>query len=155
MSSSSEEWSTGTLRGKQERLSKSLRTTENQILQPKRFLTKVEGANPNDVVEKDFQGEGEQPGLGSILGLGRFIDKNSPKPKPENFPDSPSAAKETVTKTVAEGQPLEKEMVEKILKEAGWDKFPMTDKARAVVEDAVGNGAKPVTEYTGKLMIER
>jgi len=45
--------------------------------------------------------------------------------------------------------------IEKILKDSGFDRLPMTDKAKSIVEDAITKGARPVTEYTGKLMLER
>jgi hypothetical protein len=49
---------------------------------------------------------------------------------------------------------LEKEVVEKIFKASGFDKLPLTDKARGVIEDAISRGAVPSTEYTGKIMVE-
>jgi hypothetical protein len=49
---------------------------------------------------------------------------------------------------------LEKEMVEKIFKASGFDRLPLTDKARGVIEDAISRGAMPSTEYTGKIMVE-
>lgn len=53
------------------------------------------------------------------------------------------------------GDRISKEMVEKVLKDAGWDKVPIPDKALEVIEDFISNGAKPVTQYTGKVMVER
>lgn len=50
---------------------------------------------------------------------------------------------------------ISKDMVEKILKDGGWDRLPLTDKAREIVEDMISKGAEPVTEYTGKLLVER
>lgn len=50
---------------------------------------------------------------------------------------------------------LSKDMVEKVLKDAGWDKLPISDKARESIEDMISKGAKPATEFTGKIMIER
>ncbi len=63
--------------------------------------------------------------------------------------------KPTTEKTgmVVAGQ-ISKDMVEKIMRDGGWDKLPLTDKAREIVEDAISRGAKPATEYTGKLMVE-
>jgi hypothetical protein len=49
---------------------------------------------------------------------------------------------------------ISKDQVEKILKDAGWDKLPLPDKAKEALEDLVSNGAKPVSEYTGKIMVE-
>jgi hypothetical protein len=49
---------------------------------------------------------------------------------------------------------LDKEVVIQLLKDGGWDKLPMSDKAKGVIEDAISKGAKPVTEYTGKLLVE-
>lgn len=45
--------------------------------------------------------------------------------------------------------------IEKAIKQSGFDKLPMTDKARELLEDVLSNGAEPVTQYTGKVMIER
>jgi len=53
------------------------------------------------------------------------------------------------------GAKISKEMVEKVIKDAGWDKVPIPDKAMEVIEDLISNGAKPVTSYTGKVMVER
>lgn len=143
----------GAMREKWEGVHKQLLTTDRNVLIPKRVMEKV--VKDEGTIEKaDYAGDGEQKGLGSMLGLGRFRDKNAPKTEPENFRVSPSATSETVVKTVAEGQLLEKEQIEKILKETGWDKLPMSDKAKQMVEDAISKGAKPVTEYTGKYMVD-
>jgi len=60
-----------------------------------------------------------------------------------------------VAKRCLHPETISKDMVEKILKGAGWDKLPISDKAREVIEDMIAKGAKPVTEFTGKIMIER
>jgi hypothetical protein len=49
---------------------------------------------------------------------------------------------------------ISKDEIEKIMKDGGWDKLPLTDRAREIVEDAISRGAKPATEYTGKLLVE-
>lgn len=53
------------------------------------------------------------------------------------------------------GATLSKDVIEKVIKDAGWDKVPIPDKALEVIEDLISNGAKPVTMYTGKVMVER
>ena len=143
--------SSGSLREKSGEVSKQILATERNVLIPRRILEKV--TKPEGTVEKaDYAGDGEQAGLGSMLGLGRFRDKNAPKP--ENFRDSSSAVSKTVVATVAEEHLLTKEDIEKVMKETGWDKLPMSDKAKTLVEDAISKGARPVTEYTGKYMVD-
>lgn len=149
-------WSSGNQRGKSDVIRKMIQTTKDGLVDPLTLLPKA--AKPSDaVVEKDYHGTEEQEGLGAAMGLGRFIDKNSvrkAKPETENFPDSSSAVSKTAKNAVAE-ELLTKEQVDLVLKESGWDRLPMTDKARQVVEDAISRGAKPATEYTGKVMVER
>ena len=65
------------------------------------------------------------------------------------FADSP------IEKSDSGGAKLSKDMIEKVIKDAGWDKVPIPDKALEVIEDLISNGAKPVTSYTGKVMVER
>lgn len=157
MSELSEIWSSGTCRGKSDSIRKALQTTK-RVVDGETILPKIVKPETSEMVEKDFAGDGaDQPGLGAAMGLGRFIDKNSVrkvKPETENFRDSSSAVNKTEKNSVAE-ELLTKEQVETILKESGWDRLPMTDKARQTVEDAISRGAKPATEYTGKVMIER
>jgi hypothetical protein len=62
---------------------------------------------------------------------------------------------EVIRRHLPETEILSKDMVEKVLKDAGWDKIPISDKARETIEDMIAKGAKPVTEFTGKIMIER
>jgi hypothetical protein len=45
--------------------------------------------------------------------------------------------------------------IEKAIKQSGFDKLPMTDKARELLENVLSNGAEPVTQYTGKILVER
>jgi hypothetical protein len=45
--------------------------------------------------------------------------------------------------------------IEKAIKQSGFDKLPMTDKARELLENVLSNGAEPVTQYTGKVLVER
>lgn len=54
----------------------------------------------------------------------------------------------------ARTETITKDDIEKILKDGGWDKLPLTDRAREVIEDAITKGARPVTEYTGKVLVE-
>lgn len=49
----------------------------------------------------------------------------------------------------------EESPLEKAIKQSGFDKLPMTDKARELLENVLSNGAEPVTQYTGKVLIER
>jgi hypothetical protein len=49
----------------------------------------------------------------------------------------------------------EENPIEKAIKQSGFDKLPMVDSAREMLEDALANGAEPVTQYTGKVLIER
>lgn len=145
------EWSGGTLSGRSAEISKGLRTTLRNIVQPKDVIRKLTPGDDNAVVEKDFEGDGEMPGLGNAMGLRRFIDKNTPasEVKPENFPGSPSAEKKTEQGSVAEGL-----SVEKVLKESGYDKLPLSDHGKEVLEQIISRGGKPVTDYSGKLLIE-
>ena len=64
-------------------------------------------------------------------------------------------ASSPIEKSDSGGAKISKEMVEKVIKDAGWDKVPIPDKAMEVIEDLISNGAKPVTMYTGKVMVER
>lgn len=66
------------------------------------------------------------------------------------FASSPAMEK---TETVAAGR-ISKDEIEKIMKDGGWDKLPLTDRAKEIVEDAISRGAKPATDYTGKLLVE-
>jgi hypothetical protein len=68
--------------------------------------------------------------------------------KPEKKPKLGKAASDNSSSMIS------KDQVEKILKDAGWDKLPFPDKAKEALEDLISNGAKPVSEYTGKLMVE-
>lgn len=81
-------WSSGTLRGTNDQIRKSMRTTISKLISPRTILPKTE-VDKNAVVEKDMDGQEEIEGLGSVLGLGRFRDKNA---KPDSFPGSSSAA---------------------------------------------------------------
>jgi len=49
---------------------------------------------------------------------------------------------------------VSKDEIEKVLKDAGWDKLPIPDKAKEALEDLISNGARPASEYTGKIMVE-
>lgn len=156
MSENMESLSGGSVSDKSEIIRKSMRTTLNGLHKPHILLPMLE-KKEDGVVEKDYTGDGEQAGLGSALGLGRFSNtvKRTNNPDPENFRDSSSAVSKTAHTAcgVAEER-IDKEYVEKVLKESGWDKLPMTDRAREILEGAISNGATPVTEYTGKVMIE-
>lgn len=184
MSENMESLSGGSVSDKSEIIRKSMRTTLNGLHKPHILLPMLE-KKEDGVVEKDYTGDGEQAGLGSALGLGRFSNtvKRTNNPDPENFRDSSSAVSKTAHTAcgVAEelvqkvswdddlhprdaagkelgesisSERINKEYVEKVLKESGWDKLPMTDRAREILEGAISNGATPVTEYTGKVMIE-
>lgn len=43
--------------------------------------------------------------------------------------------------------------VEKVLKETGFDKLPLSDHGKQVLEEVLRKG-KPATEYTGKIMVD-
>lgn len=156
-----DQWSGGgTLAGKSAQIHKSMQTTLRNIVRPKDVLHKLTTAE-DAVVEKDYAGDADQPGLGTAMGLRRFIDKNTPKTEAEteNFPDSPSAVSKTEQGSVAEGLRsdaaiITKEMVESVLKEAGYDKLPMSEKGKEILEQIVSRGGKPVTDFSGKLLIE-
>jgi ribosomal protein L22 len=81
-----------------------------------------------------------------------YVEKERERRKSElPFAGSPIIEKSADAAVVG---PISKDVVEKIMKDGGWDKLPMTDRAREIVEDAITRGAKPATEYTGKLLVE-
>lgn len=81
-----------------------------------------------------------------------YVEKERERRKSE-LPFVRSPVIEKAADAAMAGQ-ISKDMVEKIMRDGGWDKLPLTDKAREIVEDAISRGAKPATEYTGKLMVE-
>jgi hypothetical protein len=139
-------WSGGTLREKSDTIKKSLRTTLRNIVQPKDVIHKIASSNDTEIVEKDFVGEDGMPGLGNAMGLGRFRDKNA---RPENPPVSPFATRQTAT-AVAKGFD-----VGTVLKETGYDKLPMTDRGREILQQILERGGKPITEFSGRMLINR
>jgi hypothetical protein len=146
-----DQWSGGgTLSGKSAQIHKSLQTTLRNIVRPKDVIQKLTTAE-DAVVEKDFAGDVDQPGLGTAMGLSRFLDKSTPAPKAktENFPNSPSTVKKTEQGSVVEGL-----SIEKVLKEAGYDKLPMSEKGKEILEQIISRGGKPATDYSGKLLVE-
>ena len=142
-------WSGGTSKEKSEAINKSLRTTFRNVFQPGILFPKVVRPTREEVIEKQTADAWEEvqkrreeknhPFLGNSPALEKTV--------------APSAGEQS--KVVITTQKINKEMVEKVLKDSGFDKLPMTEKARQIVEEAINHGARPVTEYTGKIMMER
>jgi len=111
----------------------------------KRGLSKDEAEDDEDEEEIDSGETSVEPfGKSWIENTMGAVEK-SMRP----FADSP------IEKSDVGGARISKEMIEKVIKDAGWDKVPIPDKAMEVIEDLISNGAKPVTSYTGKVMVER
>lgn len=138
-------WSGGTSRDKSEVIHKSLRTTLRNVFQPEILFPKIVRPSKEELLEKQVEAAWEEvqkrreERSRPFRGNSSVLEKTS---------DAASAGE-------SGSQKINKELVEKVLKESGFDKLPMTDKARQILEGALSNGARPVTEYTGKVMLER
>jgi hypothetical protein len=131
--------SSGNLADKSGALNKSLRTTLDGIHRKGELFPKKVRLTENEILEKDLEATQAE-----------FLKRMGEGPDPQN---SPAASEQAVNLTAAAGQ--SGSMLEKALMKSGFDKLPMTDRARDALEDALANGAQPVTQYTGKVMLER
>lgn len=127
----------GGLAGKSAALNKSLRTTLDNIHKPGELFPKKRRPTEVEIMEKEL--EATQAELEKRLGGSDPLS-------------SSVAIEKAVNVTAATGQVS---LLEKALKKSGFDKLPMTDRARDALEGALANGAEPVTQYTGKMMVER
>jgi len=91
--------------------------------------------------KKAWEMRGAKPALGR---------ESKPQKEPEAAKKSFGDRIDAVIHTNDGGSPIEK-----AIKQSGFDKLPMTDKARELLENVLSNGAEPVTQYTGKVLIER
>jgi len=128
-------WSGGTMPERSAQINKSMRTSLGLLVS---LFPKKTPLTENEEMEKLVEEAQVR------------VDKARSE---RNFRGSPSAIEKSSQSEDAEGR-LDKEVVVQILKDGGWDKLPMSDKAKGVIEDAISKGAKPVTEYTGKLLVE-
>lgn len=127
----------GNLSGKSAQVGKTLKQGFNIYKSTELFPKKVKPSEI-EVLEKDLEKAQD------------FVEKERERRKGVcPFGNSPAPEK-----AAEEAGRISKDEIEKILKEGGWDKLPLTDRAREMVEDAITRGAKPVTEYTGKLLVE-
>lgn len=129
----------GNLTDKSSALNKSLRTTLDNVHSKGELFPKKRRPTENEILEKQL--EATQAEL-----LKRLGESSDPRSRP-------AAIEKDVNVTSAAGQ--SGSMLEKALMKSGFDKLPMTDRARDALEDALANGAQPVTQYTGKVMLER
>jgi hypothetical protein len=139
MNEGREVWSTGSAAEKSAALNKSLRTTLEGVHQPGILFPKKKQPTEVEIVEKelaDAWAEVQKRRSGS--------DPRRSSSTIEKSADADDAA-------VVEGL----NVVEKALQVSGFDKLPMTKRARQALHDALDNGAEPVTQYTGKIMCER
>lgn len=128
MNESRETWTGGTSADKSAEINKSLRHTLEAIHAPGELFPRKHRPSASDVAEKDLarMWAAERRRAGEASGA--------------------------IEKSIAPGA---SGRLEKVLKQSGFDKLPMTERAREVLESALANGAEPVTQYTGKVMIER
>jgi len=133
--------SSGTLADKNAAINKSLRTTLTNLHQPsvlfpvRRKQTEVEKAEED--LEKEI----------AANNAAMVHKERGTRPDPSrSFPAIEKAADAAAGELTA---------LEKALVRSGFDKLPMTDHAKEVLESALGNGAQPATQYTGRMSIER
>lgn len=136
--------SSGSMADKSGAINKSLRTTFNNLHQPGVLFPKKRQPTEVELLEKELADQiaAEHARVEKDLGA---------------RPDPPRSSS-TIEKAVAEaavGEQADLTAVEKALVKSGFDKLPMTDRAKEVLESALGNGAEPVTQFTGRLSIER
>jgi len=129
-------YSSGSLSERSALIHKSLRTTLDGIHRPAELFPKIQRPSEQEqaeaMVEKCWTEIQRRRG--------------SANPRP-----SPVAVEKSAEHADAAGLSV----VEKALQQSGFDKLPMTDRAREMLESALSNGAVPVTQYTGRLMFER
>lgn len=130
--------SSGNLAGKSAALNKSLRTTLDNVHRPGELFPKKRRLTENEILEKELEA--------TVAEFNKRMESSDPR-------NSSVAIEKAVNVTAAAGQ--EGSMLEKALMKSGFDKLPMTDRARDALEGALANGAQPVTQYTGKVMLER
>lgn len=131
MSHGSGEWSGGTSADKSADISKALRHTLDHVHALGELFPRRRPPSETEVVEKD---------LARMWAADRARAAGLP-------------AAGTIEKSVAPSGASAR--IEKVLKQSGFDKLPMTERAREVLESALANGAESVTQYTGKVMVER
>jgi len=141
-------WSGGTLRGKSDEINKGLLTTLRNVVRPKNVIQKITPES-NSVVEKDFAGQDDMPGLGQAMGLHRFRDKNAKPQNPANPSEGSFTKRQTATAVVKEHD------VESILKDTGYDKIQMTDRGKEILREILSKGGSPVTQYSGRMLVEK
>lgn len=129
----------GNVTDKSAAINKSLRTTLTNIHSKGELFPRKRKPTEVELLEKEL--EATQAEL-----LKRQGESSDPRSRP-------AAIEKAVEMTAAAGH--ESSVVEKALMKSGFDKLPMTDRARDALEDALANGAQPVTQYTGKVMLER
>ena len=125
-------YSSGSLSERDAVIHKSLRTTLDGIHRPAELLPKRHRATEQEQAEAMVEK--------------CLVEVQRRRAHPRV---SPVAIEKSVVTTDATG------LVEKALQQSGFDKLPMTDRAREMLESALANGAVPVTQYTGRVMIER
>ena len=147
--------SSGSLADKHGAINKSLRTTLTNIHQPwelfplkhkpteveleEAALEKMIAERDAAIIEKEIAAR-----EAAILGTERGARSDPPR--------SSSAIEKDVADAASAG---ELTCVEKALVKSGFDKLPMTDRAKEVLDTVLSNGGEPVTQFTGRMSIER
>jgi hypothetical protein len=139
MNEGREVWSTGSSAEKSASLNKSLRTTLNNVHQPGILFPKKKEPTEVEIVEKEL------------------ADAWTEVQKRRRSGSDPRRSPSTIEKADADDAAVVEGLnsVEKALQVSGFDKLPMTKRARQALHDALDNGAEPVTQYTGKVMCDR
>ncbi len=132
-------WSAGTSAETSETLSKMFRTTLEKVHQPGILFPKKKKPTEVEIIEKQLAENWAE------------VQKRRSASDPRTSPSTIEKSADVDDAAVVEGL----NAVEKALQVSGFDKLPMTKRAREALHDALDNGAEPVTQYTGKVMCER
>lgn len=138
--------SSGTLADKNAALNKSLLTTLNNLHRPKVLFP---------VKRKPTEVEVEEAALEKEIAAHNAARIEKARIEKERRDRSDPPLSSPAIEKAADAAAGELTAVEKALVRSGFDKLPMTDQAKEVLESALGNGADPVTQYTGRMSIER